>query len=122
MSGNVSAERLFYGQVATVRETAVTSVFSLWQALRMPGWVWFSMLLLASALLALTVVARERGHLRNVRMSYEQTAQRLATSKLENEQLKHRLQSLEKNPRAYERVAQERLHYVRANEIVVPTR
>ena len=72
--------------------------------------------------LALTTIARERTQLLESRTSHAQTQQRLIQTQAETEKLRAKIKSVKNDPRVSENAAQDRLNYVRPNEIVVPIR
>ena len=115
---NSYSAKISYGQVTATRETSLAWL----QTLRMPNWVWLAMIFLAASALALTTIARERTQLHSARTLHAQTEQRLAQAQAANEKLKGKIRTVKNDSRAVEKIAQERLNSVRANEIVVATR
>jgi septal ring factor EnvC (AmiA/AmiB activator) len=111
---NSSLTKFGYTQVATARAA--------WWALRLPNYVWLAMILVAAAALSLNTIAREREEVRRAQTSYSQTESRFQQAQTENQKLKTELKSLKQNPGVAGRAVQDRLHYVRPNEIVVVPR
>ncbi|HZS08075.1 MAG TPA: septum formation initiator family protein [Blastocatellia bacterium] len=115
---NSYSAKINYGQIAATGEASRAWV----RALRMPNWVWLMMIFLAAAALALTTIARERTQLQGARTSHARTEQRLTQAQAETEKLRAKVKSARNDPRVSENAAQDRLNYVRPNEIVVPIR
>ena len=93
-----------------------------WQSLRIPNYVWLAMLMTAAGALSLGTLARERQEMRQATAAYVQTQGLVKGAEAQNLRLKAEVKGLREDSRAAERVAQERLNYVRSNEIVVTTR
>jgi cell division protein FtsB len=89
---------------------------------RLPGYVWLAMIIIAAAALSFGTIARARGEMRQARTAHAQAHAQVKLVESANELLKSRLQNLQQDHRAIERAAQDRLNYVRPNEVVVSTR
>jgi hypothetical protein len=89
---------------------------------RLPGYVWLAMIMVAAAALAVGTMARTRGEMREARTAYAEAQASVARAEGANHLRRAKLRSLQENPQAIERQAEERLHYVRPNEIIVGTR
>jgi cell division protein FtsB len=87
-----------------------------------PSYVWLAMILLAASLLGVTTMARARGQWQKAQSAHQATASRLQQAKTANAELKARTNLLRQNSRAAAQAAQEQLHHVRPNEIVIATR
>src|ERR1044071_4664375 len=108
---NSSLTKFNYGQVATVHAA--------WWVLKVPNFVWLAMILLAATALSLNTIAREREEVRRAQTVLAQAEGQVIQAQTANRQLKAEIKNLKDDPRAIERNAQERLHYLRSNEIVV---
>jgi cell division protein FtsB len=80
------------------------------------------MLLAAASALSFSTLARARAEAQSARLSYAQTEGRLRQAQTENVRLQVEIKELRENPRTAERLAQDRLNYVRPNEIVISVR
>ena len=108
---NSSLTKFNYGQAATVRAA--------WWALKIPNFVWLAMIMLAATALSLNTIAREREEVHRAQAVLAQAQGQVSQAQNVREQLKVEIKTLKDDPRAVERAAQERLHYLRSNEIVV---
>jgi cell division protein FtsB len=108
---NSSLPKITYTQVSTARAA--------WWALKIPNYVWLAMIMAAAAALSLSTLAREREEVRRAQAAFTQAQGRVAQVQTANQRLKTEVKNLKNDPRAAERAAQERLNYVRPNEIVV---
>jgi cell division protein FtsB len=107
------AAETFVGSVGT-RADARSRDFSI------PSWVVFSMIMLATFAVCITVTMRTHA----ARGAAEQRYARMETEVQEiretNEALQRNVERLRKDPRVQEAAARARLNMVRANEVVVP--
>ena len=87
-----------------------------------PTYVWLAMLLLASILLGVSTMLRARGQLATARQSYAISDSRLAQAQAANTEMKDKTNLIRTNSQAAAQAAQEQLHYVKPNEIVIATR
>jgi cell division protein FtsB len=87
-----------------------------------PNYVWLAMFLLAALMLAGGTMLRSRAQVQVAANAHAVTSARLAAANSENAALKERTTLLRNNLRAAAQVAQEQLHQVRANEIVIATK
>ena len=110
---NSSLTKINYGQVATVRAA--------WWALKIPNYVWLAMILTAATALSLNAMTRESEEVRRAEAARSQTAGRVTQAQTSNQQLKGEVQSLKNDPEVAARAAQERLNYLRPNEIMIAT-
>ena len=85
-----------------------------------PSWVAFTTIILATFALCLSVTMRTHAEMRAAEQRHEQINSEVQTLRDGNVSLERELQSLRTDPRAIERIARERLHMVRANEMIVP--
>jgi len=108
---NSSLTKFNYGQVATARAA--------WWALKIPNFVWLAMILLAATALSLNTIAREREEVHRAQTVLAQAQGKVSQAQTVNRELKTEIKKSKDDPRAVERAAQERLHYLRSNEIVV---
>lgn len=108
---NSSLTKFNYGQVATVRAA--------WWALKIPNFVWLAMIITAAAALSLNTIAREREEVHRAQSTFAQAEGQVTQAQTANQRLKVEIKKLKDDPRAVERAAQERLNYLRSNEIVV---
>ncbi len=92
------------------------------ETLRIPTYVWVVTALLALALLVVAAVYREREGLRRVQASYQFTQQKVEASQLNNEMLRREVQALQQDKEVIARQAQEKLNYIRPNEVIVRLR
>lgn len=92
------------------------------ETLRIPNYVWVVTALLALVLLAVAAVYREREGLRRAQTSYQFTQQKVEATQLNNELLRRELQALQHDKAVIARETQEKLNYVRPNEVIVRLR
>ncbi len=77
------------------------------------------MIMTAAAALSLSTMAREREEVRLAHTAVAQTQGQVIQAQTVNQQIKVEIKNLKDDPHAVERAAQERLNYLRSNEIVV---
>ena len=88
--------------------------------LSLPSWVVFSMIMLATFAVCVTVTMRTRAASAAAEQKFVQMESEVQGIREKNAALRRDVERLHKDPRAKEAVARERLNMVRANEIVVP--
>lgn len=109
-----STTRTYPNQLFVAR----TSVASL----RIPNYAWIGMVLLAMGLLATATIYRERQSLRAAQASYNYTQQKFQEAQITNELMRKDLQIMQQDKNTIARGAQNKLNYVRRNEVVVVVR
>jgi cell division protein FtsB len=87
-----------------------------------PNYVWLAMLLLAATLLGVSTMLRARGQLTTAQNNYAVSDSRLTQALAANSEIKDKTALIRTNARAAAQAAQEQLHYVKPNEIVIATR
>ncbi|MCA1630036.1 MAG: septum formation initiator family protein [Acidobacteria bacterium] len=85
-----------------------------------PSWVVFTMIMLATFALCLTVTLRTHAQMSTAGQRYSQMNTDVQTLRNSNESLRREVERLRKDPRAIESAARTRLNMVRPNEIVIP--
>jgi len=85
-----------------------------------PSWVTFTMIILATFALCVTVTMRTHAEMRSAAQKFERMTEDVETLRNNNAEIEREVQELRTNPRAIEAAARTRLNMVRANEIVVP--
>lgn len=85
-----------------------------------PSWVVFTMVILATFALCVTVTMRTHAEMRAASQQYEKLNTEVATLRDNNAALGSEVQRLRKDPRSIESAAREHLKMGRANEIIVP--
>lgn len=85
-----------------------------------PSWVVFSMIMLATFAVCVTVTMRTHAARGAAEQKYQQMETEVQSIRDKNASLRRDIERLRKDPRAQEAAARERLNMVRANEIVVP--
>ena len=85
-----------------------------------PSWVFFSMIMLATFAVCVTVTMRTHAARGAAEQKYQQMETEVQSIRDKNASLRRDVERLRKDPRAQEAAARERLNMVRANEIVVP--
>jgi len=85
-----------------------------------PSWAVFTMIMLATFALCVTVTMRTHAEMRGAEQKFSQIRMEVQTLGNTNESLKREVQRLQNDPRAIEAAARARLNMVRANEFVVP--
>lgn len=85
-----------------------------------PSWVVFTMIMLATFALCLTVTLRTHAQMSTAGQRYSQMNTDVQTLRNSNESLRREVERLRKDPRAIEAAARTRLNMVRPNEIVIP--
>jgi cell division protein FtsB len=88
--------------------------------LSLPSWAVFSMIMLATFAVCVTVTMRTRAASVAAEQHFAQMESEVQSIREKNAALRHDVERLRKDPRAREAAARERLNMVRANEIVVP--
>ena len=88
--------------------------------LSLPSWVVFSMIMLATFAVCVTVTMRTRAASAAAEQKFVQMESDVQGIREKNAALRRDVERLRKDPRVREAVARERLNMVRANEIVVP--
>ena len=109
--GNSSVTRLTYSQ-------AIAARFS-WGGLHLPNYVCLVMIMIAAAAISISTAVRAREDARNAQLSFQQTSERVAQMRADNERIRARIKQLRDDPRAAEQAAREQLNYLRANEVAV---
>ncbi len=85
-----------------------------------PSWVVFSMIMLATFAVCVTVTMRTQAARGAAEQRYEQMATEVQGIREQNEALRRNVERLRKDPRTREAAARARLNMVRTNEVVVP--
>lgn len=85
-----------------------------------PSWAVFTMIMLATFALCVTVTMRTHAEMRNAEQKFSQMNTEVQALCNTNDSLKREVQRLQNDPRAIESAARARLNMIRANEIVVP--
>lgn len=85
-----------------------------------PSWVVFTMIMLATFALCLTVTLRTHAQMSTAGQRFSQMNADVQTMRNSNESLRREVERLRKDPRAIESAARTRLNMVRPNEIVIP--
>jgi cell division protein FtsB len=86
----------------------------------LPSWALFTMIMLATFALCVTVTMRTHAEMRSAEQKLSQMTTEVQAINNTNNSLKREVQRLQTDPRAIEAAARARLNMVRANEIVVP--
>lgn len=85
-----------------------------------PSWAVFTMIMLATFALCVTVTMRTHAEMRSAAQRYTQMQTEVQALTNTNDTLRREAARLQNDPRAIEAAARARLNMVRANEIVVP--
>jgi cell division protein FtsB len=85
-----------------------------------PSWAMFTMIMLATLALCVSVTMRTHAEMRSAEQKYSQMRTEVQSLTNTNDSLRREAQRLQNDPRAIEAAARARLNMVRANEIVVP--
>ena len=85
-----------------------------------PSWVVFTMIMLATFALCLSVTMRTHAQMQSAGARYAQMESDVQALSNSNAALRREVERLRKDPRAIESAARTRLNMVRANEIVIP--
>lgn len=88
--------------------------------LSIPSWVVFSMIMLATFAVCVTVTMRTRAASAAAEQRYVQMESEVQGIREKNAALRRDVERLRRDPRTREAAARERLNMVRANEVVVP--
>jgi len=88
--------------------------------LSIPSWVIFSMIMLATFAVCVTVTMRTHAARGAAEQKYSQMEAEVQDIRDRNASLRSNVERLRSDPRVREAAARERLNMVRANEIVVP--
>lgn len=107
------AAETFVGAVGT-RADARLREFSI------PSWVVFSMIMLATFAVCVTVTMRTHAARGAAEQRFEQMATEVEGIRQKNATLRRDVERLQSDPRTREAAARTRLNMVRANEVVVP--
>jgi cell division protein FtsB len=85
-----------------------------------PSWVLFTMIILATFALCVTVTMRTHAEMRDASQQYERINADVEKLRTTNAQIETEVRRLRTDPRAIEAAARARLNMVRANEIIAP--
>ncbi len=85
-----------------------------------PSWAVFTMIMLATFALCVTVTMRTHAERRGAEQRLSQIRTEVQAINNTNDSLRREVQRLQSDPRAIEAAARTRLNMVRANEVVVP--
>jgi cell division protein FtsB len=85
-----------------------------------PSWAVFTMIMLATLALCVTVTMRTHAEMRGAEQKVSQMHTEVQTLSNTNDSLRREAERLQNDPRAIEAAARARLNMVRANEFVVP--
>ncbi|MDT7689794.1 MAG: hypothetical protein QOJ70_695 [Acidobacteriota bacterium] len=85
-----------------------------------PSWVVFSMIMLATFAVCVTVTMRTRAASAAAEQKFVQMETEVEGIRDKNASLRRDVERLRRDPRAKEAAARERLNMVRANEVVIP--
>ncbi|HEY9403307.1 MAG TPA: septum formation initiator family protein [Pyrinomonadaceae bacterium] len=85
-----------------------------------PSWAVFTMIMLATFALCVTVTMRTHAEMRGAEQKVSQIRTEVQTLSNANDSLRREAERLQNDPRAIEAAARARLNMVRANEFVVP--
>jgi cell division protein FtsB len=85
-----------------------------------PSWAVFTMIMLATFALCVTVTMRTHAEMRGAEQKFSQIRTEVQTLSNANDSLRRQAERLQNDPRAIEAAARARLNMVRANEFVVP--
>lgn len=86
----------------------------------LPSWVVFSMIMLATFAVCVTVTMRTHAARGAAEQRFEQMETEVLGIQQKNEALRRDVERMHQDPRVREAAARERLNMVRANEVVVP--
>ena len=90
------------------------------RAFSIPSWVVFSMIMLATFAVCITVTMRTQAARGAAEQRFEQMSTDVQGIRQQNEALRRDVERLRSDPRTREAAARTRLNMVRANEVVVP--
>jgi cell division protein FtsB len=90
------------------------------RAFTIPSWVVFSMIMLATFAVCVTVTMRTHAARGAAEQKFEQMETEVRSIRDKNETLRRDVERLRTDPRTREAAARTRLNMVRANEVVVP--
>lgn len=90
------------------------------RAFSIPSWVVFSMIMLATFAVCITVTMRTHAARGAAEQRFEQMETEVVGIRHQNATLRRDVERLRSNPRVREAAARESLNMVRANEVVVP--
>jgi len=85
-----------------------------------PSWAVFTMIMLATFALCVTVTMRTHAEMRGAEQKFSQMRTEVQALSNTNDSLRREAERLQNDPRAIEAAARARLNMVRANEFVVP--
>jgi cell division protein FtsB len=85
-----------------------------------PSWAVFTMIMLTTFALCVTVTMRTHAEMRSAEQKFSQMRTEVQTLSNTNDSLRREAERLQNDPRAIEAAARARLNMVRANEFVVP--
>jgi cell division protein FtsB len=103
-----------FAGVASTRADARRRDFSI------PSWVVFSMIMLATFAVCVTVTMRTHAARGAAEQRFEVMETEVEGIREKNEALRRNVERLHKDPRTREAAVRERMNMVRANEVVVP--
>lgn len=89
---------------------------------RIPNYVWVITVLMALALLSVAAVYRERVGLHQAQAAFQFTQNKMQESQINNDLLRRDIHAMQHEKDVMVRNAQQKLNYVRTNEVVVVMR
>jgi hypothetical protein len=110
-TATATTARLNYGEVSGIR------IAQAWP--RLPNSVWLAMIVVAAAALAFATIVRSSAEVRNSRRMFAQSSEEARQAGISNQRLRDRIQDPRKTSAAADRIAQDRMTYLRSNEIVI---
>jgi hypothetical protein len=103
--------RLNYSDASSIR------IAQAWP--RLPNFVWLAMIVVAAGALAFATMVRSSAEARNSRRMFTQSSEEARQADISNQRLRSRIQDSRRTSAAADRIAQDRMTYLRSNEIVI---
>lgn len=110
-TATATTARLNYGEVSGIR------IAHAWP--RLPNSVWLAMIVFAAGALAFATIVRSSAEVRNSRRMFAQSSEEARQAEISNQRLRGLIQDSRRTSAAAYRIAQDRMTYLRSNEIVI---
>jgi hypothetical protein len=110
-TATATTARLNYSDVSGVR------ISQAWP--RLPNFVWLAMIVIAAGALAFATMVRSSAEARNSRRMFAQSSEDARQADISNQRLRGRIQDSRRTSAAADRIAQDRMTYLKSNEIVI---
>ena len=110
-TASATTARLNYTEVSGIR------IAQAWP--RLPNFVWLAIIVIAAGALAFATMIRSSVEARNSRRMFTQSSEEIRQAEISNQRLRSRLQDSRRTSATAGRIAQDRMTYLKSNEIII---